>query len=303
MERPLEWLNYHHLLYFWLVAREGGLVAASRRLRLARATLSGQIKSLEENLGVALFERTGRRLVLTETGQVVYRYAEEIFTLGRELQDTLQGRAPGRPARLNVGIADVVPKLVVRRLLEPAMHLPEPVRIVCREDASEHLLGKLAGHELDIVITDAPIPAGSTVRAYNHLLGECGVTFFGHAEHAARKRHFPRSLEGAPMLLPVEGTLVRRSLEQWFDAVGVRPVVVAEFQDSALLKVFGAEGAGIFSAPSVVEREVRAQYGVQVIGRVPKLRERFYAISAERRVQHPAVLAICERARLDVFKK
>jgi LysR family transcriptional activator of nhaA len=303
MERPLEWLNYHHLLYFWLVAREGGLAPASKRLRLARATLSAQIRSLEDNLGVALFERTGRRLVLTEMGQVVYRYAEEIFTLGRELQDTLKGRPPGRPVRLNVGVADVVPKLVVRRLLEPAMHLPEPVRIVCREDASEHLLGKLAGHELDIVIADAPIPAGSTVRAYNHLLGECGVTFFGSAEHAARKRHFPRSLEGAPMLLPVEGTLVRRSLEQWFDAVGVRPVVVAEFEDSALLKVFGADGAGIFMAPSVVEREVREQYGVQVIGRVEELRERFYAISAERRVQHPAVQAICERARLDLFKK
>ncbi len=295
-------LNYHHLLYFWVVAREGGLAPASKLLRLARPTLSGQIRTLEEQLGVPLFERTGRRLVLTDTGQVAYRFADEIFTLGKELVDTVRGRAPGTQVRLNVGISDVVPKLIVRRLLDPALRLPQPVRLICHEDTSERLLSRLASHDLDIILADGPIPAGSTVRAYNHLLGECDVSFFGSRAHAARKRGFPQSLDGAPMLLPLEGSVLRRSLDQWFSAMGIRPVVVAEFEDSALLKVFGGDGVGIFPGPSAVEHEVQHQYGVEVLGRVAELRERFYAISAERRLKHPAVLAISARAKLDLFK-
>jgi LysR family transcriptional activator of nhaA len=297
----MEWLNYHHLLYFWVVAREGGQKPASKLLRLSPSTLSGQIRALEQSLGEPLFTRSGRRLALTDVGRVVYRYADEIFTLGRELVDTVKSKAPGRAARLQVGVTEVLAKLVVRRLLEPALHLPEPVQIVCHEDAHERLLARLAAHELDIVLADAPIPAGSSVRAYNHLLGECGVTFFGAAKHLGLRRGFPRSLDGAPMLLPTEGAPLRRALDQWFSTSGIRPNVVAEFEDSALLKVFGADGLGVFAAPSAVETAVKAQYGVRVLGRADAVRERFYAISVERRLKHPAVIAISAAARLEVF--
>lgn len=299
----MEWVNYHHLLYFWVVAREGSLGAASKVLRLARPTLSGQIHALEQSLGERLFERVGRRLVLTDVGQVAFRYADEIFTLGREMLDAIKGRAAGKPPRLNVGIVDVVPKLVVRRLLEPALRMPEPVRLICHEASHEQLMARLALHEIDVVIADAPLPPGSPIRAYNHLLGECGVTFFGTAKFAPLRRRFPKSLEGAPMLLPIEGTTLRRALDQWFDTIGVRPRIVGEFEDSALLKVFGGDGFGVFATPSAVEREVRLQYGVRAIGSVETLRERFYAISAERKLKHPAVLAISEAAKLEVFRE
>jgi LysR family transcriptional activator of nhaA len=297
----MEWLNYHHLLYFWVVAREGGQKPASKLLRLSPSTLSGQIRALEDSLGEPLFARSGRRQVLTDVGRVVYRYADEIFTLGRELVDTVKHKAPGRAARLDVGVTEVLAKLVVRRLLEPALHLPEPVRLVCHEDSHERLLARLAAHELDIVLADAPVPVGSTVRAYNHLLGECGVTFFGAARHRGLRRGFPRSLDGAPLLLPTEGAPLRRALDQWFSASDIRPNVVAEFEDSALLKVFGADGLGAFAAPSAVEGAVTAQYGVRVLGRASAVRERFYAISGDRRLKHPAVIAISAAARLEVF--
>src|SRR5512145_3254030 len=197
----MEWLNYHHLLYFWIVAREGGLVPAGRVLRLSHPTLSAQVHALEERLGEKLFSRVGRRLALTEMGRVVYGYAEEIFTLGREMVDAVKDRSTGQPLRLEVGVADVVPKLVVRRLLEPALALPAPVRLVCREGTQERLLGELAVHSLDVVISDAPVPAGSSVRAFSHLLGESGVTFFGaRALAEPLRRSFPRSLQGAPIL-------------------------------------------------------------------------------------------------------
>lgn len=298
----MEWINYHHLLYFWTVAREGGLTPASRVLRLAPPTLSGQIRALEESLGEKLFLRQGRGLVLTDVGHLVLRYADEIFTLGRELSAAVKGRAPGRLPPLKVGIVDVMAKLVVRRLLEPALHLSEPVRLVCHEDTYERLLGRLAAHELDLVLADAPLPPGSAVKVYNHLLGECSVTFFGAEKHASLRRGFPRSLEDAPILLPVESTHLRRSLDHWFSSLGVRPRIVAEFEDSALLKVFGHDGVGVFAGPSAVEREIKEQYGVQVLGRTDDVRERFYAISAERRLKHPAVVAISEAAKHEVFK-
>jgi LysR family transcriptional activator of nhaA len=298
----MEWINYHHLLYFWTVAREGGLVAAGKVLRLSHPTLSTQIKALENQLGEKLFVRTGRKLTLTEVGRVVYRYADEIFSLGREMVDTVKGRAVGQPLRLVVGIANVVPKLVVRRLLEPALALAEPVRLVCYEDSYEKLLGDLALHTLDVVISDAPVPPGSNIRAFNHLLGETSVTFFGTQALASQyRRGYPRSLAGAPMLLPLEELSLRRSLNQWFDRMAIQPRVVAEFEDSALLKVFGADGAGIFPAPSVMEAEVRRQYGVSVIGRAPEVRERFYAISVERKLKNPAVVAISQAARHQLF--
>jgi LysR family transcriptional activator of nhaA len=298
----MEWLNYHHLLYFWAVAREGSVTRASQQLRLAQPTVSGQLKALEDALGEKLFERTGRRLLLTDVGRVVFRYADEIFSLGRELQDTLKGRPTGRPIRFTVGVADAVPKLVAYRLLLPALSLPEPVHVVCREDKPERLLAELSAHSLDLVISDAPVGAGAKGRAYSHLLGETPVAFFGSAALAsAHRRGFPRSLDGAPVLLPTEGSSLRRSLDQWLDAEGLRPRVVGEIEDSALLKVFGQAGVGLFPAPVAIEAEVRAQFGVKLVGRVDAVKERFYALSAERKLKHPAVLAISEAARRRLF--
>jgi LysR family transcriptional regulator, transcriptional activator of nhaA len=298
----MEWLNYHHLLYFWVVAREGGLVPAGKILRLSHSTLSAQIHALEDTLGEKLFAKAGRKLALTEMGTVVYRYAEEIFTLGREMVDTVKGRASGKPLRLAVGIVDVVPKLVVRRLLQPALGMAEPVRLVCYEDRFEKLLADLALHTVDIVISDAPVPPGSSVRAFNHLLGETSVSWFGTKRLASTyRRGFPGSLDGAPMLLPLENLTLRRSLNRWFDRHGIKPHVVAEFEDSALMKVFGADGIGIFPAPSVMEKEVMAQYDVEMLGRMDDVRERFYAVSIERRLKNPAVVAISEAARAEIF--
>ncbi len=296
-----DWLNYHHLLYFWTVAREGGLGPASRTLRLARPTLSGQIHALEESLGEKLFDRVGKRLELTEVGRVVFRYADDIFTTGRELVDVVKGRAEAQVAPLKVGAVEVLPKLIVRRLLEPAFHMGEPVRIVCYEDTYDRLLTRLATHELDLVLADAPVPAGSRVRAYNHLLGECGVTFFGAKSFLPLKRRFPASLDGVPFLLPLADAPLRRALEQWMSSIRVRPKIVAEFEDSALLKVFGADGLGIFAVPSAIEEQVTEHYGVVVLGRASEVRERFYAISSERRLKHPAAVVISERARIEVF--
>lgn len=298
----MEWINYHHLLYFWVVAREGGLVPAGKVLRLSHPTLSAQVHALEDQLGEKLFTKVGRKLALTEVGRVVYRYAEEIFTLGRELVDAVKGRSTGKPLRLEVGIADVVPKLVVRRLLQPALGLPEPVRLVCREGANEQLLADLSVHTLDLVISDAPVPPGSAVRAFHHLLGETGVSFFAVKRLAdAHRRGFPRSLDGAPMLLPLESLNLRRALDHWFDRHDLRPRVVGEFEDSALLDVFGADGAGIFVAPSAVEQEVMQEHGVHLVGRTDQVRERYYAISVERRLKHPAVVAISNAARHEMF--
>jgi LysR family transcriptional activator of nhaA len=302
MLRIMEWLNYHHLLYFWMVAREGSIARACQQLRLAQPTVSGQIRALEDSLGEKLFQKSGRNLVLTDMGRVVYRYADEIFSLGRELQDTLKGRPTGHPIRLTVGIADVLPKLIAYRLLKPAFHLPEPVRIVCREGKSDQLLGQLAVHELDLVLTDSPINPTIKVRAFNHLLGECGFTFFAAPKLATRYRsRFPASLNGAPFLLPVDGTTARRLLDQWFQSAQIHPHVAGEFEDSALLKVFGQAGDGIFAAASAIEREVQRQYNVRVVGRITDVKERFYAISVERKLKHPAVIAISEVARHSLF--
>jgi len=298
----MEWLNYHHLLYFSVVAREGSITRASEQLSLTQATISAQIRSLEEVLGEKLFSRVGRNLMLTEMGRMVFRYADEIFTLGRELMDTLKGRPTGRPVRLVVGVADALPKLIAYRLLEPAFKLPEPIRLICWEGKHNHLVAQLAVHEIDLVLTDAPIGSTVKVRAFNHLLGESGVTIFAPAPLAAKyRRGFPRSLNGAPFLLPTDNTTLRRSLDQWFEAEGIRPTVIGEFEDSALLKVFAQSGAGLFAAPSVIEAEVRRQYSVQTVGRVEAMRERFYAISVERKLKNPAVVAISEAARQKLF--
>ena len=298
----MDWLNYHHLLYFWVVAREGSIAKASKELRLAQPTISGQIRALEESLGEKLFQRAGRGLVLTEFGRMVYQHANEIFSLGRELMETVKGRPTGRPVRFTVGIADVVPKRVAYRLLEPALRLSEPIRIVCREDKPDPLLADLATHKLDIVIADSTIPTSVKVRAYNHLLGECGVSVLAAPDLArAHRRRFPRSLDGAPMLLPSDESAMRRSLDQWFDAKGVRPAVVGEFDDTALAEAFAQAGVGLVAVPDVVEREVCNQYGLRIVGRLDAIRERFYAISVERKLKHPAVVAISAAAREELF--
>ncbi len=297
----MEWLNYHHLRYFWAAAREGSVTRASEKLHISQPAVSAQIRTLEQALGEKLFARSGRSLALTEAGSVVYRYAEEIFGLGTELMETLKGRPTGRPARLAVGITNVIPKLIAYRLLEPALKLAEPVRVECREDRPERLLAELATHGLDLVLADAPAAPTVRVRAYSHLLGECGVSIFGVERLAkAHRRGFPRSLDGAPLLLPTVDSTLRRLLDQWFEAQGIRPRIVGEFEDSALLKVFGQSGAGLFAAPSAIETDVRRRYGVQAVGRVG-LRERFYAITVERRLKHPAVVAISEAARHELF--
>jgi LysR family transcriptional regulator, transcriptional activator of nhaA len=299
----MEWLNYHHLHYFWMVAREGTIARASQQLRLAEPTISGQIRQLEAALGERLFTRKGRSLVLTDVGQIAYRYADEIFALGRELADTLKGLPNGRPIPLMVGIADVLPKPIVRLLLEPALRLPEPVRIVCREDRSvDGFLAELALHSLDVLLTDAPATHGTQVRAFSHLLGECGTTFFASSKLATSLRPgFPESLNGAPVLLPSAHSAIRRVLDQWFQSQALRPTIVGEFDDTALMNIFGEDGSGLFAAPTVLEDELRRLYRVQVIGRAETLRQRFYAISVERRLKHPAVVAICESARRDLF--
>lgn len=296
-------LNYQHLLYFWVVAREGSVARATRELNLAQPTISGQIKVLERALGERLFVRRGRNLVLTDVGQVVYRYADDIFTLGRELREALAGMpSAGKPARFAVGISDSLPKLTTFRLLAPALDPPGRFRLVFRIGKTDQLLAELATHALDLVLADAPVPNTVSVRAFNHLLGESGVTVFGTPDMAERlRRGFPRSLDGAPFLLQTSNTALRRSLEQWFAQTGIRPEVVAEVEDVALLQVLGQEGMGAFAAPSVVESEIRRAYGVRVVGRLDTVRERFYAISVDRKLKHPAVVAISEGARKDLF--
>jgi LysR family transcriptional regulator, transcriptional activator of nhaA len=300
----MEWLNYHHLLYFWMVAREGGVVRAARKLGLSQPTVSNQVRALEGMFGEPLFDRIGRRLVLTDVGQTVFRYADEIFSLGRELVDTVRGRAGGRPLRFTVGVANVVSKIIAYQLLVPAMRLSIPVRVVCREDRADTLLSALAVHEIDLVLSDAPVPPGVHIKAYSHLLGESGVTCFAAPALAARlRRRFPASLAGAPMLLPGESTILRRQLEDWFQDMDIRPAVVGEFDDSALMKVFGEHGIGAFVAPSVIARDIARQHHVAVVGEITSIRARFFGISYERRITHPAVVAIAAHARQETFQR
>jgi LysR family transcriptional activator of nhaA len=298
----MAWLNYHHLLYFWTVAREGTIARAGAQLHLTQPTISGQLRVLEKSLGSKLFNRVGRNLVLSDAGRIVYRYADEIFSLGRELQDTLQGRPPGQPLRLAVGVADTLPKVMVYQLLQPALHLADPVQLVCEQGKAEYLHTQLALNALDVVLADAPLSPTTKIRAFNHLLGECGVSIMGAPKFAATyRRGFPRSLDRAPFLLPGENTALRRSLEQWFDSLQIKPEVRGEFDDTALLKVFGQHEAGLFAVRSVLERDTRRLYQARLVGRVESIRERCYAISAEKKLKHPAVVAITQGARSTMF--
>ena len=298
----MEWLNYHHLLYFWTVAREGTVTAAANALRISQPALSTQLRMLEESLGEKLFQRAGRKLALTEAGRVAFRYADEIFTLGKEFQNELKGRPTGRPLRLVVGISDVLPKLMVHRLLRPALELAEPLRLSCRESSLPDLLGALFAHEVDLVLSDAPHSARGGPRAFNHLLGECGIDFFGAPALLRRhRRAFPACLDGAPVLLPSEGTRLRLALEHWFEEQGLHPVIAGDFDDSALLKTFGAEGEGFFAAPAAIAADLEGTYRVRRVGSAQGLSERIFAVSTERRLVHPAVLAILKSAKEEVF--
>lgn len=295
---PPPWLNYHHLLYFHATVREGSITAAAKKLRLAQPTLSGQIKLLEDMLGEPLFERRGRGLELTEAGRTVFHYADEIFGLGQELLQAVHGRPTGQPLRFHVGVVDTLAKLAVYRLLEPVLALPGGVRLDVSEGSVVQLLGELAAHRLDLVLTDAPLPAGSGIRAFSHALGESGVSFYAAPAQAAVLRpEFPASLDGTPMLLPNVHCALRRGLDEWFDRHRLRPHIVGEFADMALLKAFGHAGAGCFAAPTALEEDVQRQYGVEVIGRAEEVRERYWAISSERRIRHPAVGAVVSGAR------
>jgi LysR family transcriptional regulator, transcriptional activator of nhaA len=298
----MEWLNYHHLRYFWATAHEGSVTRASDRLHISQPTVSAQIRELEEALGEKLFTRSGRSLALTEFGQLVLQYADEVFSAGQELLNAVKDRPGARPVVLRVGIANVIPKWIAYRLIEPALRLPEAVRLVCLEDRFERLLAELAVHHLDVVLADAPCGPTIKVRAYNHLLGDCGVSIFGAVHLAkARRRGFPGSLEGAPMLMPREDSALRRSLDQWFEERGIRPRITGEFDDSALLKVFGQMGMGLCAVPSAIEKEVRRQDGMHLLGRIESVRAQFYAITVERRLKQPAVVAIAEAARHRLF--
>lgn len=291
-------LNYQHLYYFWTVATEGNISRACEKLHLTQPTVSAQLGVFEQAIGDKLFHRDGRELTLTDTGRGVFHYAEEIFALGRELTGFLNGRGGGHVQRLTVGIADGLPKLLAYRLLEPALRLAEPIRLICHEDKPERLLAEIALHSVDLVLSDVPATPGAGVRVFNHSLGESVVGVFGTADLAERYRPgFPRSLNGAPFLLPTTSLAVRRALDQWFAVENISPNVRAEIADSALLKTFGTAGVGLFVAPILVEDEVCRQYRVELLGTLDEVQERFYAISAQRKIQHPAVLAILEAVR------
>lgn len=294
-------LNYHHLLHFWVVAREGGVAAAGRRLRLSQSTLSTQLRQLEEQTGQVLFDRSRRRLVLSEAGRTAFRYADEIFGLGREMVDALNHPAD-RPLRLAIGVTDAVQKLIAYRLIEPALGLQGGIQVHCSEDKLERLLPLLASHELDLVISDTPLQPGAALKAFNHPLGHSEVAIFAAGPLATRlRRGFPGSLDGAPFLLPAGANALRRELDRWFDQHALRPQVVGEFDDSALLKVFGQAGVGAFAGPSVIADEIVRQYDVKLVGRAEGPVERYFAISAERRLKHPGVVAISAAARSELF--
>ena len=295
-------LNYKQLHYFWAVAKAGSIVRASERLSLTPQTLSGQIGLLEDTLGVPLFLRVGRRLELTETGRLALSYADEIFQIGNELEEALRARPERHAIPFRVGVDDAVPKSIAYRLLTPAMELASPVRIVCREDKLVRLLVELAIQRIDLVLADRPVPDEANVKGYSHKLGNCGITFFAAPRLAKTfKKKWPHLLDAAPLLIPGKDAAIRTPLMRWFDVHQLRPHIVGEFDDSALMQAFGQAGIGIFIAPSVIADEVQREHGVAVVGRTDEVTEQFYAISLERRLTHPAVVAINDTAHRELF--
>jgi LysR family transcriptional activator of nhaA len=286
-------LNYRHLYYFWVVAKEGSVTRAAERLDVAVQTISAQLAMLEQSLGRALFAPQGRKLVLTEAGRVALGFADQIFLLGGQLVEALADSEIDRTIRLTVGISDSLPKLISSRLLEAALSLPEKVKLVCYEDKFEALLGDLSVHKLDVVLTDRPVPHETTLRVFSHLLGESQISLFGVQALASKyHRNFPRSLNGAPILLPTRNNAIRVRLDQWFEEHEVRPEIVGEFDDNALLNTFGRSGLGLFPAPSALAKDVLEQFAAIPVGEMTRVKEQFYAISNERKIMHPAIDAI-----------
>ena len=296
-------MNYKHLLYFWVTAKAGGVMRAGEQLHTTPQTLSGQIKLLEDWLGRRLFKKAGRNLELTEDGRLALGYADQIFNLGSELEAALRA-APGGNKVLDfkVGVADSVTKSIAYRLLEPALSIAEPVRLICSEGKFADLLAQLALNRLDLVIADEPMPRRLNVRAFNHALGGTALSFFcTPALKAQLKGRFPACLSGQPLLIPGAQASVRQQLEAWLTRHGVQPRIVGEFDDGALMTAFGREGRGVFVAPSAVEAETVRQFGVKCIGRSEELREEFFAVSVEKRITHPCVVAITDAARGQLF--
>lgn len=294
----MSWLNYHHLQYFWVVCQEGSVARASEKLHVTPATISIQLRDLERSLGVKLFRKSGRGLALTDVGQSVQQYASDIFSTGQELMDMVSGRPVGGPMALRVGIKDVMPKLVAYQLLEPTLRMSTEVRLSCHEGDAANLISDLAVHKLDVVLSDTPIDPSMKVRAYSHLLGESEIVLVGSKALAKKiKNDFPESLEGCPILLPMRNSVLRRSLDSWFEVNEFRPKIIGEFEDSAMLKIMGKAGVGVFPVANAILKDVESMYDVEFIAAIPEITEKYYALSVERKVTHPAVLAISEVAR------
>ncbi|MEJ2794751.1 transcriptional activator NhaR [Iodobacter sp. LRB] len=295
-------LNYKQLYYFWNVAKAGSITRAAEQLHLTPQTISGQLAELERSLGADLFRRTGRRLELTPAGEMANEHAREIFQIGNELEQTLKRGSTEQSFR--VGVADAVPKSIAYQLLAPAIALADPVRLICYEDKLERLFAELAIHKLDLVIADQPLPSELGVKAFNHSLGYCDIAIYAVPELAARYRKgFPQSLNGAPFLLLGDKVAMRAGLQRWFQEQDIRPRIVGQFDDSALMKAFGRAGAGVFPAPAIMEEEIQKQQGAELIGHIKSVVVNYYAISVERRLSHPAVLAVSAAARESVFAK
>jgi LysR family transcriptional activator of nhaA len=295
-------INLKHLRYFWAVANHGSVTRASEALYLTPQTISGQLRDLEESIGDKLFRREGRNLVLTETGHTVFSYADEMFQLGLELQDVLDGESPGQMTRVKIGVAMIVPKLLAYRVLEPVLQMGEPVNLICHEAPLVDLLADMSVHKLDAVISESPINPSLNIRAYNHSLGASGITFFSIPAHAKKlEKNFPQSLHDFPFLMPSRSSSLFSDLDKWFEQHEIKPRIVAEFEDRALMKAFGEGGTGVFTSPQTVEKDVLDKYGVRVIGRTDEIRENYYVISPERRINNPAVTAITEAARTNLF--
>jgi LysR family transcriptional activator of nhaA len=298
----VEWLNYHHLRYFWTVARKGGVRKAAEELHVSQPSISAQLRLLEESLGQMLFRRSGRNLVLTETGQLVLNYADEIFSAGRELMNAVKQRPGKHPVRVNIGLTDAFPKLIAFQILRAAFRSEAAVHMICREGEIGPLVSHLQAHRLDIVLADEPASSALKAKTFNHRLGRSGVTFCAVPSLAAKlRRNFPQSLDGAPALLPTQNMGMRAALETWFDSKAIRPRLVGEFEDSALMEVCSTGGRGFTAVHTVVDRAALKHFGLRVIARVDECGTDFYAITAERRVKHPAAVAITEHAYSSVF--
>lgn len=300
----MDYLNYHHLRYFWMVVREGGLRKAAERFHVSQPTISAQICALEQALGEKLFRRSPRGLLLTDTGQRAFSYADEIFALGQEFLHSIKQRPSTRPLRVNIGIADALPKVISHELIKPIFSMDQPVQAACMEGKVGDLLAQLVMFRLDLVLADEPAPSSLPMKVFNHHLGQCGIVFCAMPGMAANLRTgFPKSLTGAPALLPVANTVLRRTLDDWFRNMSLHPRVLAEYEDVALMKVAAADGLGFFPLPLLAVDEAIKRFGFEIIGNASGCREQFYAISAERRLSHPAVLAVKKSARDALTRK